>query len=151
MRGGELDTRGVTALDLDPLVTLAMRLRGEQNSYSVIAAACGRSVSWVQSVLKKAAIAISTERELYLAQQFSECAMLKRGLLRRYEEKQQPWNPQDIAAFLKIMEREAKLLGLDSPIKIEGRFDFTGRTEAELEALLAVNGLPPGLPQPTES
>lgn len=157
MREGSLDHRGVTAHDVNDTVTTIIRLRAEGLSYSAIAAQVGWGVGRVRSALQEAAKSILTDRDAYFSTMVASALWIKRRLLLPYIENERVPLPHQVAtAALKADERLSKLLGLDQPLKVEGRFDFGGKTTEELAALAIANGmtLPPSLadeiPEPEE-
>jgi len=138
----EFDHRGVTPLDVDEQVTRAIQLRVQGDSYSSIAAQVGRSVGWVRSVLTQAAKAALADRDAYFTMLVAETLWLKKRLLSPYIlDETRRMDAKDALAAVKISEQLAKLLGLNAPIKVEGKFDFSGKTDEELALLAIQNGL----------
>lgn len=129
-----------TAADFDTRCDTAIRLLCEGHSEAFIAANIGVAITQVKKWLRAAARTRAEERDEAIERHRLQLRYLQHRFLAQFthtdaktgETRLLPLKDRDVTTLLKIQEREAKLLGLDAPVKAELTHDFAGASVDEL-------------------
>lgn len=127
-----------TAFHVDPAINELLRLRCEGHSLAYCAAAVGVSTHVAAKRLAAIAKELLPDREAMVAKQAGQLELLWRRTLAPWvssdDARQLPLPEKVTQTLLKILDREAKLFGLDAPTKVENSHSFNDATDAELLA-----------------
>ena len=128
-------------------INRALGLRRDGRSHRAIAALMGYSLSHTQDLLAAGLAAIPAENaEAVRKLELERLDQMLEGLAReaKYDEKGKllsggmcDGEPSAVQAAVKIMDRRAKLLGLDAPAKIQAEVATTQLSDDEIERRLS--------------
>lgn len=130
----------------DHQVDEIIKLRHQGHTYGYIANVLGLSTSQVAGVLQREAARILEDRDKliteYIFKQLAECDFMMRRLMEPYHGNDDLTMKADVInAAVKLQERVARLLGLDTPMKTETKLTLETRSDEELKQLAEANGL----------
>lgn len=123
---------------------LRRRIAGE--SVREIAAATGLSAPTVAKVIRDTAESVLADRrrlaeEITLVQHERVELLVRRVLKRIVADPEAVPTKDELSSLLRLFERQAKLLGLDSPTKVEQEWKLAGTTPAEIAELAERYGI----------
>jgi hypothetical protein len=132
--------RSVLPIDVDPVAVEIVRLRAAGESYTSIAALTGTATTFVKKVLRRAAELVLEDKHEFVLKQLADCEFLRQKIMAKYEGGL-PIDSKDVMAFVKVQEREASLLGLNQPTSVKLAVALQDKSDEELAALAAANGI----------
>lgn len=141
-----MSLHGVLPADVDPIRVHVLRLRVEGKTYAQIAAEVGVHVATVSKYLRDEFDRVTAEKDAiwreYVTLHLERTEWLIRRLVAPYAaDESLKMDHKDATAAKALLERQAKLLGLDAPQKAEQTISFAAMPDSQLAEELRRNGI----------
>lgn len=118
-----------------------LALYAQRYPISYIAQALGRSNGFISRILHSEFSERNANRQQIVLAHQQTLSWLVHKATKRIEAAGDKWDRRDAEHLLKLLEREARLFGLDQPTKIEAKVEYENVTSEEIVEQLASYGI----------